>query len=65
MSSHLARSQESILPTELLKILLPMLVNGTKEKNSMVKSSSESALVDVLIMRKVKFGKAVLSFIFY
>jgi len=58
MSSHLARSQDTILPPDLLKLLIPMLVNGTKEKNSMVKSSSESALVDVLIMRKGPTGQA-------
>merc|ERR1712156_1125237 len=40
-----------LLPTELLKPLLPTLVNGTKEKNSTVKSFSETALVSVLHLR--------------
>jgi len=40
-----------LLPTELLKPLLPTLVNGTKEKNSTVKSFSETALVGVLHLR--------------
>merc|ERR1712117_645399 len=34
-----------------LRVLVPMLVNGTKEKNSAVKSSSETALVAVMAMR--------------
>ena len=42
---------EELLPAELLKSLLPMLVNGTKEKNSTVRSFSETALVCVLHMR--------------
>ncbi len=45
------------LPSELLKALLPMLVNGTKEKNSAVKASSESALVSLLQMRGKGGGK--------
>ena len=54
MSCYLSQSQSSLLPASVLKLLLPMLVNGTKEKNSMVKSSSESALVEVMQMRKVR-----------
>ena len=42
---------DELLPDELLKFLLPMLVNGTKEKNSSVRSFSESALVCVLHLR--------------
>ena len=41
----------------MLKAMLPMLVNGTMEKNSMVKSCSETALVDVLLMRKGPQGQ--------
>jgi len=41
-----------ILPKDLLRSLLPLLVNGTKEKNSAVKSSSESALVNILRLRQ-------------
>ncbi len=52
VSTFLAKQLGSeLLPKELLKPLLPMLVNGTKEKNSVVKSSSETALVTVLHMR--------------
>lgn len=36
---------------ELLRPLIPMLVNGTKEKNGYVKSNSELALVAVLRLR--------------
>ena len=41
-----------LLPTDLLRVLLPLLVNGTKEKNSTVKSCSESALVNILRLRQ-------------
>ncbi|XP_049938173.1 eIF-2-alpha kinase activator GCN1 [Schistocerca serialis cubense] len=36
---------------EFLKLIIPMLVNGTKEKNSYVKANSEFALVSVLRLR--------------
>merc|ERR1719266_100114 len=42
---------DELLHPDLLKLLLPMLVNGTKEKNSTVKSFSETALVSVLHLR--------------
>lgn len=50
---HLARniSPEKMSP-ELLKSLLPMLVNGTKEKNGYVKANSELALIAVLRLRQ-------------
>ena len=35
-----------------------MLLNGTMEKNSIVKSCSETALVDVLLMRKGHQGQS-------
>ena len=41
-----------LLPKDLLRSLLPLLVNGTKEKNSAVKSSSEIALVYILRLRQ-------------
>lgn len=37
---------------ELLKLLLPMLVNGTKEKNGYVKANSEIALIAVLRLKE-------------
>ena len=56
MSTHLCKSAPvaagEVLPApDFLRVLVPMLVNGTKEKNSAVKSSSETALVAVMAMR--------------
>ena len=52
ISAFWAKTQgDQLLPSDLLKSLLPMLVNGTKEKNSTVKSFSETALVSVLHLR--------------
>ncbi|XP_046621828.1 eIF-2-alpha kinase activator GCN1 isoform X1 [Neodiprion virginianus] len=50
---HLARNipSEKMSP-ELLRSLLPMLVNGTKEKNGYVKANSELALIAVLRLRQ-------------
>lgn len=39
------------VPAELLKSIIPMLVNGTKEKNGYVKSNSEIALIAILRLR--------------
>lgn len=41
----------SHMTPELLKALIPMLVNGTKEKNGYVKSNSEIALIEILGLR--------------
>ena len=50
--TYLARvvPAERIAP-EYLKLAIPMLVNGTKEKNGYVRSNSEIALVHVLRLR--------------
>lgn len=50
-SIYLSKSLEKRLPIPLMKSLVPLLVNGTKEKNTMVKSYSEHALVSVLRLR--------------
>lgn len=55
--SSLIASCDQPLPLSAVKILVPALVMGTKEKNSMVKSSSEYALISVLKLRE---GDAVL-----
>ena len=50
---HLARNIPSDkMSPELLKSLLPMLVNGTKEKNGYVKANSELALIAVLRLKQ-------------
>lgn len=51
--SHLARNVPSEnMSADLLKSLIPMLVNGTKEKNGYVKANSELALIAVLRLRQ-------------
>lgn len=51
--SYLARRHDkNTFAPELLRVILPMLVNGTKEKNSYVKADSEIALVAVLRLRQ-------------
>lgn len=54
--SYLGKSSVELSP-EFLKATIPMLVNGTKEKNCYVKSNSEIALVSVL---KLQQGDATL-----
>ncbi|XP_039292554.1 eIF-2-alpha kinase activator GCN1 [Nilaparvata lugens] len=49
--SYLAKVEEDLAP-EFLKAAIPMLVNGTKEKNSYVKANSELSLVAVLRLRQ-------------
>ena len=48
----LSKSLQNPLPVSVLKPLVPLLVNGTKEKNTMVKSGSEQALISVLRLRR-------------
>jgi len=57
LASHLAKASTALLPAELLKPVLTCLVTGSMERNSMVKSCSETALVDVLHMRKGPAGQ--------
>ncbi|KAK6638077.1 hypothetical protein RUM44_008502 [Polyplax serrata] len=55
--SFLARMVPSnLMVPEFLKIVIPMLVNGTKEKNGYVKANSELALVAVLGLRNGEEG---------
>ncbi|XP_063983766.1 stalled ribosome sensor GCN1 [Diachasmimorpha longicaudata] len=50
---HLARNVPSDkMSLELMKAILPMLVNGTKEKNGYVKANSELALIAVLRLKQ-------------
>ncbi|KAH8379372.1 hypothetical protein KR009_004448, partial [Drosophila setifemur] len=48
LSKNLTAEQINL---EVLKYLVPMLVNGTKEKNGYVKSNSELALISILRLR--------------
>lgn len=50
-SIYLSKSLQKRLPIPLIKSLVPLLVNGTKEKNTMVKAYSEHALVSVMRLR--------------
>lgn len=43
-------------PSDFLRVVLPTLVNGTKEKNVYVKANSEIALIAIL---KLKDGDSV------
>ena len=47
----LAASRGEPLPAELARLVIPMLVNGTKEKNTVVRTCAESALVAVLRLK--------------
>lgn len=58
MISLMARDQSSLLPADLLRPLVPTLIAGTMEKNSMVRSCSETALVDVLQLRRGPQGQS-------
>ncbi len=50
--SFVAKSVNTPLDASVLRSLVPMLVNGTKEKNTLVKTNSELALVAILRLRK-------------
>ncbi|XP_057670075.1 eIF-2-alpha kinase activator GCN1 [Diorhabda carinulata] len=62
VSFHFAKTipQDKMSP-DLLKLLLPTLVNGTKEKNIYVKANSEIALIALLRLREgdVMFQKCL------
>lgn len=59
---HLAKviPQEKLTP-DFLKVVLPTLVNGTKEKNVYVKANSEIALIAILRLKEgdTKFQKCL------
>ena len=52
--SYVAHSVDRPLDVATISTFLPMLVNGTKEKNTVVKISSESALISLLRLRADK-----------
>jgi len=47
-----SKSSPTSLGAPVLRVLVPMLVMGTKEKNAAVKSYSEYALVSLLRLRQ-------------
>ena len=49
--TYVTQSCESRLDDVTIRLLVPALVNGTKERNTLVKSNSELALVSLLRMR--------------
>lgn len=52
VSFHLAKTvPQEKMAADLLKSLIPTLVNGTKEKNVYVKANSEIALIAVLRLK--------------
>lgn len=52
-SIHIAKTlAHHHISADFLKYIIPMLVNGTKEKNGYVKSNSEIALISILRLRE-------------
>jgi len=50
--THISKSLKvDQINIEVFKYLVPMLVNGTKEKNGYVKSNSELAFISILRLR--------------
>ena len=64
ITSFLARSQSTVLDSAVLQAFIPVLVNGSKEKNTLVRSNSEFGLIALLKLRdgdktyKVRKGNA-------
>ncbi|XP_064653044.1 stalled ribosome sensor GCN1-like [Lineus longissimus] len=55
--NYVAGQHRGMLPKPLIKAWVPMLVNGCKEKNTMVKSNSEYALIRLLRMKEGDEGQ--------
>ncbi|KAK3887663.1 hypothetical protein Pcinc_008247 [Petrolisthes cinctipes] len=54
-------SSGALVPVEVARPLLPMLVNGTKEKNQVVRSSAEMALIALLQLKNGDQGMQVMT----
>ena len=50
--TYISKAVQDPLPLPVLKVLVPMLVNGTREKNTVVRSHSETAMVNLLQLRQ-------------
>ncbi|XP_071537961.1 stalled ribosome sensor GCN1 [Panulirus ornatus] len=59
-SESLAATNGSQIPVEVARPLIPMLVNGTKEKNQVVRSCAEMALIALLHMKQGDQGTQVM-----
>ncbi|XP_037791429.1 eIF-2-alpha kinase activator GCN1-like [Penaeus monodon] len=59
-AEKLAAEKGMQIPREVAKPLVPMLVNGTKEKNQVVRSSAEMALVAILLLKEGDQGQQVI-----
>lgn len=58
-AENLSAEKGMQIPREVAKPLVPMLVNGTKEKNQVVRSSAEMALVAILLLKEGDQGQQV------
>lgn len=59
-AENLSAEKGMQIPREVAKPLVPMLVNGTKEKNQVVRSSAEMALVAILLLKEGDQGQQVI-----
>lgn len=50
--SYITHGKSSPLDVSVCKVMVPPLVMGTKEKNTVVRTNSELALVSLLQLRK-------------
>jgi hypothetical protein len=50
--SFVAKTQNSPVSASARKVLVPMLVNGTKEKNTLVRTNSELGLIHLLHLQQ-------------
>jgi len=50
--AYITRDKSTTLDVSVCKIMVPALVMGTKEKNTLVKTNAELALIYLLQLRK-------------
>ncbi|KAK8719800.1 hypothetical protein OTU49_013768 [Cherax quadricarinatus] len=59
-AESLAAANGSLLPIDVARPLIPMLINGTREKNQVVRSSAEMALIALLQLKEGDQGIQVM-----